>query len=310
MGVEKPLVSITTLTYNHEKYIDDFIKSVLAQTYENWEIIIGDDCSRDGTVEKLKGYKEKYPDKIKLILNEKNLGVTKNAQNAQKACKGKYVCTIAGDDVLLPKKLEKQVKIMEEDENINMCFHDLEVFYEDGTKSDLFSKINSNTPNHGGIKEMIRYGSFAGACSIMLRNSPDLNYDKRVKIASDWLFFVMGVGKGKFVYIDEVLGKYRKHSSNVTTLANKDCLDDHILSCAILLMKYPQYINEIKARLSSILFEKSIFFLKKEDKKNFYKNIHSCIKLKPTIKFLAVYISQKLGIDYKVLYKIKNFVKR
>lgn len=309
MGLEQPLVSISTLTYNHEEYIDDFINSVLAQTYKNWEIVIGDDCSCDNTVEKLKAYQAKYPEKIKLILNEKNLGITKNAQNVQNACKGKYICTIAGDDLLLPTKLEKQVNVMEKNENINMCFHELEVFYEDGAKSKLFSEINSYSPKNGTIKEMIEHGSFAGACSIMIRNNSDLYYDKRVSTASDWLFFVQSVGDGEFIFIDEVLGKYRRHSSNITILDNENCLDDHILSCAILLTEYPQYISQINKRLSTVLFEKAIFFLKKDNLDYFYKNIISSIKTKTTFKSVMVYLSQKIGINYKTLYQIKSLFK-
>ena len=168
MDNEKPLVSVLTLTYNHANFIDEFFDSLLSQTYENWEVIIGDDCSTDGTQKKLKYYKDKYPSKIKLILNEKNLGITKNAQNVLNACKGEYICTIAGDDLLLPKKLEKQVEIMEKNKNINLCFHDLEVFYDNGN-TIRFSQINKYTPKRGTIKEMIKYGAFAGACSVMVR---------------------------------------------------------------------------------------------------------------------------------------------
>jgi len=311
--MEKPLVSIATLTYNHVDFIDEFFESLLSQTYTNWEVVIGDDCSQDGTQDKLKYYQEKYPKQVKLILNKKNIGITKNSQNVIEHCSGKYVCTIAGDDLLLPTKLEKQVAIMETNENVNMVYHDLEVFYEDGSPSVNFSKINSFTPHRGTIKEMILYGAFAGACSIMLRRSalPKDGYDFRIPIASDWLFYVESVGNGEFVYIEEILGKYRRHSSNVTTTMNEKALNDHIVSCSILLCSYPELSKIIKKRLSSVLFEKAVMNLKMQDFSKFRNNLNASIKMSMNKKNILLLLLDKIGLaDFDRLNKIKNKIKK
>lgn len=312
MDMEKPLVSISTLTYNHIDFIDEFFESLLSQTYKNWEVIIGDDCSKDGTQDKLKYYQKKYPNQVKLILNEKNLGITKNSQNVIDNCSGKYVCTIAGDDLLLPTKLEKQVAIMETNENVNMVYHDLEVFYEDGSPSVKFSKINNFTPHNGTIKEMILHGAFAGACSIMLRSSalPKNGFDFRIPVASDWLFFVESVGNGEFIYIDEILGKYRRHSSNVTSTMTEKALDDHIVSCSILLCTYPELSKIINKRLSSILFEKAILNLRNEDFFRFRGNLNASIKINMNKKNILLLLLDKIGLaNFDKLSKIKNKIK-
>lgn len=308
-----PLVSIFVLTYNHKDFIDEFFKSIISQTYDNWEAVIGDDCSQDGTQERLLYYKELYPDKIKLILNKKNIGITANSQNVLKECNGKYICTIAGDDLLLPTKIEKQVKIMESDDDVNLVYHDLEVFYEDGTKSINFSKINSYTPKKGTIKDMILYGSFAGACSIMIRRDaiPSKGFDIRVPIASDWLFFVESVGTGKFVYIDEVLGKYRRHNANITTINNFKALEDHIVSCSILICEYPQYIKQIKKRLSVILFEIAISYMRIGDIEKFQWNMKASVTTNLNLKNITLFLFLKFGInDFNFIYKIKSKIKK
>jgi glycosyltransferase involved in cell wall biosynthesis len=313
MDMEKPLVSIFTITYNHINFIDEFFESLISQTYTNWEVVIGDDCSQDGTQERLKEYAQKYPNQVKLILNEKNLGITKNSQNVLKACKGKYICPIAGDDLLLPTKLEKQVSIMESNSDINMCYHNLEVFYEDGSESINFSSINSYTPSSGTIKEMIENGSFAGACSLMLRGSaiPDGGLDSRISVASDWLLFVESVGSGEFVYIDEVLGKYRRHSANVTSSMNEKAIDDHILSCGVLMIKYPKYIKSIKKRLATVFFEKAVMNMKNSEFDKFRDNIKSSVSMSINKKNIILFLLDKIGLaDYNKLYKIKNKFKK
>ena len=77
----KPLVSVFITTYNHGAFITDCLESVLTQNYENFEIIVGDDASTDKTPEILLEYKVKYPNIIKLVLHEKNIGVTNNCNS-------------------------------------------------------------------------------------------------------------------------------------------------------------------------------------------------------------------------------------
>lgn len=308
-----PLVSISTLTYNHAPFLEEFFESVLAQDYDNLEIVIGDDCSTDGTREIIKRYQKKYPDMVRPILNERNLGVTKNAQNVLKACRGKYICTIAGDDLLLPGKIGRQVEVFERDESVNLVYHDLEVFYDDDRESHLFSQINAATPREGGMAEMIRYGAFAGACSIMLRHSaiPPRGFDERIPIASDWLFFVETVGEGRFVYIDEVLGKYRRHGSNVTSERILETLDDHVLSCAILLTKYPEFTEEIRYRTAGVLFEKAVWYMKNDEKERFAHTLASSLQIKKLPKAVALSLLRKVGFsDYQKINALKTKFKK
>lgn len=93
------LVSVCTITYNHENYIAKMIEGVLFQKVNfKYVLVIGEDCSSDKTRDICYSYKLKYPDKIKLILNEKNIGVRNNFINVLNNCHGKYIAICESDD--------------------------------------------------------------------------------------------------------------------------------------------------------------------------------------------------------------------
>lgn len=119
------MVSINCITYNHEDYIEDALDSFLMQeTNFEFEILIGEDCSTDNTLEIVQGYVKKHADKIRLITSDENVGGRANSRRLQKNSKGKYIAICEGDDYWTdPKKLQKQVDYMEKNPKCSMCFH-------------------------------------------------------------------------------------------------------------------------------------------------------------------------------------------
>lgn len=111
MTTTYPLVSVLMTAYNREKYIAEAIESVLLSSYTNFEFIIVDDCSRDQTVSIAKSY-AKNDDRIKVYINEKNLGDYPNRNKAASYATGKYIKYIDADDVLYFYSLEVMVKYM------------------------------------------------------------------------------------------------------------------------------------------------------------------------------------------------------
>lgn len=109
-----PVVSVYITTYFHEKYIAQAIESVLSQkTSFDYEIVISDDCSEDGTARIIKDYEEKY-DFIHVNINKKNIGISRNMLLAKKMCKGKYITSLDGDDRYIDDfKLQKQYDFLE-----------------------------------------------------------------------------------------------------------------------------------------------------------------------------------------------------
>jgi glycosyltransferase involved in cell wall biosynthesis len=105
--------TILVICYNQEKYIRQSLDSVLLEQLKPYEIIIGDDCSTDGTREVLKEYKEKYPDIIKLVLNEENIGIFANLNNIIKWANGDVISFLAGDDWYKPNFLSNMNDIIQ-----------------------------------------------------------------------------------------------------------------------------------------------------------------------------------------------------
>jgi glycosyltransferase involved in cell wall biosynthesis len=116
-----PLVSILMTSYNREKYIAEAIKSVLASTYQNWELIICDDCSTDKTVEIAKTFLP-TDKRIRLYVNDQNLKQFQNRNKAASLAKGKYIKYVDSDDMIYPPALEVMINIMEANPASGMGF--------------------------------------------------------------------------------------------------------------------------------------------------------------------------------------------
>ncbi len=113
---KNPIVSVGMITYNHKPYIAQAIEGVLKQNTEYpFELIIGEDCSTDGTLEVVLVYQKQYPDIIRVIYSEENVGIRKNGKRTLALCRGKYVATCEGDDFWHhPGKLQMQVDYLED----------------------------------------------------------------------------------------------------------------------------------------------------------------------------------------------------
>ena len=138
-----PILSIVCITYNHEKYIEEALDSMLMQeTNFPFEIIIGEDCSPDNTKNILIEYQKKYPKIIKPIIREKNIGALKNEEECILVSKGKYIAYLEGDDFWVDKlKLQKQVDFLENNSDYGLVHGDVNHLYEETGK--LIEKINS-----------------------------------------------------------------------------------------------------------------------------------------------------------------------
>ena len=128
----EPLLSIVTITYNHEPYIRKCIEGVLMQQVNfPIEFIIAEDCSTDGTLAICKEYAEKYPDFIKIITSENNVGALQNEVRAINVANGKYLAFCEGDDYWTdPLKLQKQVDFLENNLDYSVCFTRYNIYYE------------------------------------------------------------------------------------------------------------------------------------------------------------------------------------
>lgn len=238
-----PLVSIALRSYNQKEFLKEAIDSILNQTFKDYELIIADDCSSDGSQEMIKDYQNKYPQIIKPIFADINGGHTINMNRALEACCGKYVAIFDGDDIMMPEKLEKQVDFMEKHPECPVSYHNVE-FFDSKTGRPLFLKNGARNSHEGGIKTVVKYGIYFSnpSCIVKRDKIPQYGCDERVKIASDWLFYIDILAQGgDLLFLDEVLMRQRRHPGNVTKKQRVKVLRDLVKTIIIIQRKYSQY---------------------------------------------------------------------
>jgi len=132
----KELVSIITPVYNSKRFIESAIESVIAQSYQNWEMIIVDDASTDESLEIIQRYVNREY-RIVLFSNDKNLGASESRNLAIREAKGNYIAFLDSDDIWLPNKLERQIELMEQ-KNIAMSYSHYETINQYGFVTGKF----------------------------------------------------------------------------------------------------------------------------------------------------------------------------
>lgn len=216
MSVVK-MISIAMATYNGEKYLREQLDSILAQTVQDFELIVCDDCSTDSTVKILNEYAER-DSRIKVFVNELNLGFKKNFERAAGLCKGEYIAFSDQDDIWLPEHLEKLLSIIggrdvacgnalivDVSGNITgKKLNELDGFYFFDSENIL-------------LKMMFRENCFQGASmlikSVFLKRCfpiPD-----GIKYHDSWLAYCACFEQG-IIYTFDAITKYRLHGNNVT----------------------------------------------------------------------------------------------
>lgn len=161
--MSNPKVSVVIPSYNHEKYIEETIESVLNQTFQDFNIIITDDGSSDGTVEKIKEFSD---NRIKLFVFEENQGACRALNNCIMNSKCKYIAYVSSDDIWEPEKLEKQIKFLDNNPQIAVVFTNAKIIDENSnpfTEKDHFYYSIFDQENRSNY-EWLRTFFFQGNC--------------------------------------------------------------------------------------------------------------------------------------------------
>lgn len=208
-----PLLSVCLITYNHVKYLREAIDSVLMQKVNfSWELIIADDFSTDGTREIVLEYKKKYPDFIKLILQEQNVGVEQNWQELITSPNSKYIAYLEGDDYWTdPLKLQKQVNYMTDHPECTMCFSAAEIITGNSNKTGNFIRPNNGDIIYTAEDMILGGGNFFHTGSILFRknifdNLPKWFFESPV---GDYPLALICANNGTVAYIDEIMSAWR-----------------------------------------------------------------------------------------------------
>lgn len=142
-------ISIIMGIYNCEQYLAEAIDSILAQTYTDWELIMCNDASTDGTLAVAKSYEERYPDKIKVIENETNSYLAYSLNHCLEYATGYYIGRMDGDDISKPERFEKEVQFLKDNPDIQMVGCQMQHFNEDGL-ADIVQTPKRTDRNHIG----------------------------------------------------------------------------------------------------------------------------------------------------------------
>ncbi|HEX3013999.1 MAG TPA: glycosyltransferase [Methanobacterium sp.] len=236
-----PVVSVIMPSYNHEKFIGEAIESVLGQTFQNIELIIIDDKSNDRSRQIIEEFAQK-DNRIKKIFHRKNLGIAKTINEGVENSIGKYVALIASDDVWVIEKLEKQLKILEVNENLVVWCNSAIIDSNSNLTGEVSSKKYKNATPHGYVFENIINSWISGSGIIMKReNIRGVRYNENLKYLNDTQFYADLAYRYQFYYMGEALSKYRLHGDNASFGEIDDIkgwYQDSLVLCIYLFQKY------------------------------------------------------------------------
>lgn len=245
MKKEHIMLSIGMLTYNHEKYVRQALEGIVMQkTNFRFEVIVGDDCSTDGTQKILQEYAKKYPDIFRLVLREKNIGATKNNFDLKHRAKGKYFACLEGDDYWTDEnKLQIQVDFLEKHPEYIACVHKC-IFVDEFSKPIEKYPVNGYYCNNEifTLKEFEKGYLPGQTATLMYRNifldtSKDYSimYKASTRIADKTAILIL-LSYGNIYNINKVMSCYRyiisadgtNVSSNYIGKNNRDELMEYL----------------------------------------------------------------------------------
>ncbi|WP_461634347.1 glycosyltransferase [Labilibaculum euxinus] len=216
-----PFVSIKTITYNHEKFIAQCIEGIMMQkTNFPFEYIIGEDCSTDGTMKIVQEYADKYPDVIRIITDEKNVGAAANDHRTDLACKGKYVAFCEGDDFWTdPYKLQKQVDFLEANPDYGMVHTNFSCVKDGKIIKSLRGEEMLPT---GDVLDDVLKGNHIATATVCMRNDllQRINIGKKIVDEKwkmgDYPLWIETAAATKVRYMKDDTITYRIHDDSVT----------------------------------------------------------------------------------------------
>jgi glycosyltransferase involved in cell wall biosynthesis len=295
------MVSVWMTTYNHEKYISEAIEGVINQkTTFAYELVIGEDFSTDKTREICVNYRDKFPDLIKLILNNKNIGLISNYITTLFECKGKYVAYCDGDDYWTdPSKLQKQVDFLEEHKFFDMVFTEKHV--QVGQKiyqGNLNVKIPDITFESLVISNMICTPTVMIRSEIAKKYSPDV---AKTAFNHNWLTFDYPLwleisGNHKIGFIPDPTCVYRivpdsgSHRADTfkAYLWDKSLLDIQLYYYG----RYIKHYKNIKQKFKN-KFKEMVFHTRKSMVVRYgwiaYRDLFDILRMNPVFYFFLIY---------------------
>jgi len=209
------VVSVLSLVYNHEEYLDAFFEGVLSQELScQFEIVIGVDKSSDASLSLCQKYQQEYPAIIKLLVHENRVGIIGNFVATYNACKGKYIAICEGDDYWIDKqKIARQLDVLEKDSKAVLSFTNIKIFDEDEKKfHPNWALITKETYT---IEDIIQ-SNYITTCSVLFRNKLVVLNERSFAGLSmaDFPLYVQLLQYGYAKYLDLQTSVYRRNQKS------------------------------------------------------------------------------------------------
>lgn len=210
----EPEISVIMPVYNVDNYVFDSMQSILCQTFENFEFIIIDDASQDGTYEIIKQF---HDSRIINLQNNTNMGIAATLNKGLKIARGKFIIRMDGDDISKPNRLKKQLDFMKANPDLIISGTHMDLINSDG---DFIRQQKKRIGT-----EKVRLGLFFGHTSLAhpsiimrkdLLDSFCIQYDSAFQYAEDYDLYCRSIQYASMDNIDESLIQYRIHDESVS----------------------------------------------------------------------------------------------
>lgn len=293
-------VSVIIPTYNRAQYIAEAIDSVLNQTYQDFEIIIVDDGSTDNTKEIIKPYLDDYSNKIRYFY-QKNKGISAARNMAINKAREDYIAFLDSDDRWLPEKLEKQMKVIK-DENINFVYSAMYV----ENNGRMTNRIIPANPATDFLGLLTKNQSIAMATTIIKKEyiTKTGMFDETLTVSVDYDLWLRVLLKYKVKYLKEPLTIYREHADNITKNI-ENVKKSGIVICQKLLKNSEIPKKIIKRKLSSEHYMLGKIYYDKKQYKNASTEIKNAIYAYPFVG--NYFFSPQEKLKNKIIKLIKPY---
>jgi len=241
-----PAVSIVIPSYNHARYLAQTIESALSQSFRDFELLIIDDASQDNSREIIQQY-AKRDERIKCWFHEHNEGIASTFNEGLHRAQGKFYASLGSDDIWLPQKLETQVALLNENEDLVVWSEGQIIDAAGKPTGELFTLRHSatNKQKSGNIFEELLQGNFIFGSSLIVKreNALRIKFNESLKYLNDFLFEVELAEKYPFYFVSIPLAQYRIHGDNITLKDTEGWLRDSLFIRELFLTRYGYRIS-------------------------------------------------------------------
>ena len=290
-------ISVVLPTYNGAEFIGRSIESVLAQSYENWELIIVNDCSTDNTKEVIETYLPR-DSRIRLISNETNKKLPASLNVGFDAAEGQLFTWTSDDNAYHNDAFSVMVDVMNGDSSIDMVYADCNITDLTG---NFIEYLRAESP------EKLKYGSVIGACFLYKRSLAEKigKYDTQLFLAEDYDYWIRAYLNGKLCHIEKILYDYGRHDNNLTATRKNEILKatynvknkhfDELLSTC----KNQEERNDF--------FDQMLFFVTDKQEQNRIRKYYCCIDK----MYALMDMKRRVGTSYgNAKGKVKKVIKK